>query len=92
MLGGQIESGDLNGFAALAQIDLEDNHVDFTKHFEKANAITSVSVLNNRKNQTLTRITAIASQNFYDSESEAYLLMVSHTGDLLQKPIRISVP
>lgn len=42
VLGGSIISGDLKGYAAVAQVDLADNNVDFAKHFTFASSITSV--------------------------------------------------
>ena len=86
VLGGSIISGDLKGYAAVAQVDLADNNVDFAKHFTFASSITSVV---HSSSIIAPEIFAIATQDFVDANSSAFLFRIGAAGEMLHDPITV---
>jgi hypothetical protein len=86
-LGGSIISGDLAGYSAIAMVNVADNNVDFARHFTLANTISSVA--HHTSSGEAQEIFAIATQDLTSTQSAAYLLRISATGEMLGTPIAV---
>ena len=87
VLGGSINQGELKGYSAIAQVSLDDNTIEFAKHFNFANTISSVAHTDLSSEET--QIIAFATKDFIGSDSVSFLLRIGAAGQMLKKPIAV---
>ena len=83
VLGGSVLKGKR---AALAQVDLVTNKLDFSRIFQKAHVITAVAEAPEISEAS---IVVLATQDMNYEKSKAYLLELSSTGQIVGKVAKV---
>ena len=89
VLGGSLNTDSYRGYAAIAQINLSDNSVDFTRRFILSGDVSAVT---SYSDDATAKIHALVTQNLIQDNSKAYIYTLDVEGQIIGQPISVPLP